>query len=95
MANITVRNIPDEILERIKALSSLQRRSLNSEILFILERGTYGELEERLRGRKYLSRSTQIEIWKKLVGTWDDTRSAKEIIEDIYSTRTVGRDVEL
>ena len=95
MASITVRNIPDEVLERIRALSTIERRSLNNEILVILERGTFSEYEEKLLKRKYLSKATQMEIWKGLVGTWADTRSAKEIIEDIYSNRTAGREVEL
>jgi plasmid stability protein len=95
MASITIRNIPDEVLERIRALSSIERRSLNNEILVILERGTYSEYEEKLLKKKYLSKSTQMEIWKQLAGTWSDSRPAKEIIEDIYSHRTAGREVEL
>ena len=95
MASITIRNIPDEVLERIRALSSIERRSLNNEILVILERGTYSEYEERLLKRKYLSKSTQLEIWKQLAGTWEDNRSAGEIIDDIYSNRTSGREVQL
>ncbi len=95
MASITIRNIPDAILARIKELSSIDRRSVNNEILVILERGTYDEYEEKLQKRKYLSKSTQLEIWKRLAGTWADSRSAKEIIEDIYEHRTMGRDVKL
>ncbi len=95
MASITVRNIPPEVLEKIKQLSSMERRSVNSEILVILERGTFSEYEEKMLKRKYLSKATQLEIWKKLAGTWEDKRSAKEIIEDIYSHRTTGRDVKL
>lgn len=95
MASITVRNIPNDLLKKIRELSSLERRSINNEILTILERGTYGEYEDKLKKRKYLSKETQIEIWKRLAGTWDDSRSAKEIIEDIYSHRTAGRDFVL
>ena len=95
MASFTVRNIPDDVLERIRALSSIERRSLNNEILVILERGTFSEYEEKLLKRKFLSKSTQMDMWKRLVGTWDDNRTAKEIIEDIYSHRTTGRDVDL
>jgi len=95
MASITVRNIPDDVLGKIKALSSIDRRSVNNEILVILERGTYDEYAEKLQKPKYLSKSTQLEIWRRLAGTWEDNRSAKEIIEDIYTHRTVGRDVKL
>src|SRR5271157_4612387 len=95
MASITIRNIPEEVLERIRALSAIERRSLNNEILVILERGAFSEYEEKLLKRKFLSKSTQMEMWKRLAGTWEDTRSAKEIIEDIYFNRTAGREVEL
>jgi plasmid stability protein len=95
MASITVRNIPDDVLERIRALSSIDRRSLNNEILVLLERSASSEFEEKLLKRKYLSKSTQLEMWKRLAGTWEDARSTREIIDDIYSTRTAGREVEL
>lgn len=95
MASITVRNIPDSILKRIKELSSMERRSVNNQILVILERGTDTEYQERLSRRRSLSKETQLELWKKLSGTWQDRRSAKEIVGDIYSHRTQGRDVSL
>ncbi len=95
MASITIRNIPDAVLKRIKELSSVERRSVNNEILVILERGTDSEYLDRMQRPKYLSKETQLEIWKKLAGTWEDECSAKEIIADIYSHRTSGRDVRL
>ena len=39
MKSITVRNIPDEILEAARTLSIKERRSLNNEILILLEKG--------------------------------------------------------
>ncbi len=95
MASITVRNIPDDVLKKLKALSSIDRRSLNNEILIILERGTFTEYDEKLSTHKALSKSTQLEIWKTISGKWSDERSTEEIISDIYSHRTSGRDVKL
>jgi len=95
MASLTVRNIPEDILERIRALSAAERRSLNNEILVILERGTNAEYEEKIQQHRHISKSTQLELWEQLVGTWKDSRTASEIIEDIYSLRSAGRDVEL
>ncbi len=95
MASITVRNIPQELLDKLKTRSSIERRSLNNEILVVLERGTYREYEERIHRQKYLSRSTQKELWESLLGSWEDSRSTEEIIKDIYSHRTTGRDVKL
>ena len=37
MASLTLRNIPNGILDRIRLLSEADRRSLNNEILIILE----------------------------------------------------------
>ena len=95
MANITIRNIPDGTLKRIKTLSSIEKRSPNSEILMILERGASNEFEEKLQTRTKISKETQIDIWKNLLGKWTDKRSTEEIIKDIYSHRTTGRDVKL
>lgn len=38
MANITVKNIPDELYEGLKERAARSRRSLNSEIIIRLER---------------------------------------------------------
>jgi hypothetical protein len=48
-----------------------------------------------MEGRRHVQKSTRKEIWKRLLGAWQDDRSTREIIDDIYSNRTVGRDVEL
>lgn len=37
MATITIKNIPDELHDALKKKASLQRRSLNSEIIACLE----------------------------------------------------------
>lgn len=95
MANITVRNIPDDLFEKIKALSSAERRSINNELLFIIERGTRSEYEDKLNEKRPVSKSTQLELWNKLIGTWEDSRSSEEVITDIYNHRTLGRKVKL
>ncbi len=37
MATITVKNIPDELYERLKSVAKINRRSLNSEIIVCIE----------------------------------------------------------
>lgn len=60
MANVTVKNLPDELYERIKARAGRHRRSINSEIIVCLEEAmgmikpSTEEVRERLealRGR--------------------------------------------
>lgn len=38
MASLTVKGIPDELLEQLRRRAADQRRSLNSEVLYRLER---------------------------------------------------------
>jgi plasmid stability protein len=96
MAHITVRNIPESILEQIKTLSQLERRSMNSEILVLLE--TALRVYRRAGGTEssyQISTDTQTEVWERLSGEWDDERSTEVIIDDIYSNRTAGRSIDL
>lgn len=37
MANLTIKNIPENLYQKIKKNAKLNRRSINSEILFCLE----------------------------------------------------------
>lgn len=93
MMNLTVRNIPDDVINKIKVLSEIDKRSLNNEILIILEKGLYNETKNRENLK--ITKDTQIKIWNKLSGNWEDKRNTDEIIKDIYSTRSLGREVEL
>jgi plasmid stability protein len=95
MANITVRNIPDDVFARIQRLSSIEKRSINSELLVIIERGMSMEMEDRLKSATGLPASIQISLWKDLSRRWKDVRSKEQVVEDIYSTRTTGREFKL
>jgi len=93
--NLTVRNIPEEIIKKIRTLSELEKRSLNNEILILLERGVQEEINTFFNFKNNITKGTQINIWKRLSKEWDDDRSAQEIIDDIYTNRTLGREIEL
>lgn len=95
MANITIRNIPDEVFAQIKELSAVERRSLNNELLVIIERGARAELDEVQRKPKPISRSVQVHLWRTLAGVWEDIRSTEAIVADIYDGRSLGREVDL
>ncbi|MFW5700729.1 MAG: Arc family DNA-binding protein [Cyclobacteriaceae bacterium] len=95
MANITIRNIPESIFKKIKTLSKIEKRSINSELLMIIENGL--KLKEVIENDKKIniSKETQIELWESFTGSWEDTRETETIIENIYKHRTEGRDVSL
>ena len=95
MKSITVRNIPDELLDRLRTLSVIEKRSLNNEILIVLEKGLAKESENTTNSNNHLSMETQIKIWQNLSGQWEDNRSTDEIIRDIIDSRSEGRSVDL
>jgi plasmid stability protein len=95
MANITVRNIPDDIFKTIKTMSVLEKRSVNNEILIILEKGISKEIEDIHSAKRKISKKAQVQLWHVLAGRWEDNRSTDEIIKDIYSKRSMGRKVIL
>lgn len=92
MANLTLRNIPDEMLAKLRTLSEIERRSLNNEILVILEKGLQAE-ESNLE--RHISSNTQLSLLTDICGKWEDSRSTKKVIEDVYSARSKGRKVNL
>lgn len=89
--NLTVRNIPKEVIEKLRQLAKSSRRSLNNEILVRLEES----VSEESTTDTEVERVNQIDVLRKVTGTWIDERETEEIITDIYSHRTLGRPVEL
>jgi len=93
MASLTIRNIPESLLERLRSLSETERRSLNSQIIVILEKSLREYTSDH--DKNVISAEAQVELWSKLAGEWDDSRSTDEIINNILSHRTTGREVNL
>lgn len=95
MKNLTIRNIPDEIMDKIKMFSIIDKRSINNQILILLEKSVNQELKDIEHLKKNLSLETQVSIWEDLCGKWEDNRSTEEIIQDILSKRSEGREIIL
>ena len=95
MTNITIRNIPDSVFEKLKILSEIERRSLNNELLIAIESGVK-ELEQNLsRHEIRVSQEIQGALWESLSGKWKDKKSKEKQIKEILDARTMGRDVSL
>ena len=96
MASLTVRDIPGDVLDKIRVLSERERRSLNKQVLVIVEDGlrTHTAALERSR-ESGPTPSLQVALWRDLAGKWEDERSTVEIVADIRRHRTLGREVRL
>lgn len=96
MANITVRNIPEDVFAKIKRLATLERRSINNEILIVLESALASEGKNIHKpDRETISKDLQLRIWEDLSGKWEDSRTTEEIKGDILENRTLGRNINL
>jgi plasmid stability protein len=97
MPALTVRNIPDATMDGLHRRAKRARRSLNGEILLIFEDAVEGRDSSvsRKQERKSTSALDRKSRLKALAGSWKDSRSADEIIADIVSARTMGREISL
>ena len=95
MPTKTLRNVPEDMARKIKLLSERQRRSENQQFLVLLEEALQIEEKKMAESPVPISIETQVKLWRSLSGKWKDGKDAQKIIEDIYSSRTLGRDVDL
>ncbi len=95
MANITIRDIPPSVLDKIRTLAVVERRSLNSELLVVIEKGTSWVESELPKIAPIVSIETQCDLWTEMCGKWQDQKTTEETIQDIQTHRTMGRDITL
>lgn len=74
MATLTIKNIPDELYERLKASAEANRRSINSEVIMIIEQALFAQpvdVEATLERARILRESLALYV------TEDEINAAK------------------
>lgn len=89
MSSITLKDVPEELLVRLRNAAARERRSLNQEALVLIE----GALTALETAEERAHR--QVTAWRSLAGGWESDTSFEEEIAAIYAARTPGRDVTL
>jgi hypothetical protein len=80
MANLQIKGIEDNLYSEIKSLAAAENRSVSQQILFLVK--------EHLARRKCLSHTkTPAQVLLDLSGSWENERSADNIISDIKAAR--------
>jgi len=90
MSALTVKSIPADLLLRLRERAARDRRSLNGEVIVLLEQALAAEpptLDDKVRA--------QVEAWASLAGQWRSDRPAADEIDDLYAARSNGREVSL
>ena len=76
MPSITVKNIPDQVYETLKRTATLNHRSINSEIICLIEKAT---MSKRFHPEHYLSKAKRSrQGTRKFLLTSDILQVAKE-----------------
>ena len=94
MPSLTLKHIPKPLMERLRARASRDQRSLNREAIWLLEQilDTQSDPASEVR----LEREAQLAAWQTLAGRWQGSDAEVDnLIDDIYQSRTQGRDVVL
>lgn len=94
MASITVKNIPEYLLDRVRKLAAKDHRSLNKEFLHLIELALRGErVSSADRVREQVK--AQTDAWTALAGRWQSDLDKVAETEAIYAARSTGRPVDL
>ena len=89
MSSITLKDVPEELLARLRAVAARERRSLNQEAMVLLEGGLAARETAEERARR------QVECWRALAGAWVSDQSFEEEVSDLLGARSPSRNVDL
>lgn len=70
MASITLKNVPDELLDALREAAQRDRRTMTQEILYLLETALCG-LPKAVEAP---DAKAQVAAWRKLAGKWESGR---------------------
>ncbi|MFZ5476837.1 MAG: FitA-like ribbon-helix-helix domain-containing protein [Myxococcota bacterium] len=89
MSSITLKDVPADLLARLRTAAARERRSLNQEALVLIEGGLAARETAEERAHR------QVEAWRTLAGSWVSDRTFEDEAADLYAARTDGRNVKL
>jgi hypothetical protein len=89
MSSLTLKDVPEPLLVRLRAVAARERRSLNQQAIIMLE-ASLSEMtsaEQRAYDR--------VQAWRALAGGWTSDRPFEAEVDELMSVRSPGRPVDL
>lgn len=80
MANLQIKGIDDALYTQIKELAACENRSVSQQILYLVRRYIANK-------RQFQKTKMPAQALLDLSGSWEDSRSAVEIVSDIKNAR--------
>jgi len=93
MAALTLKNLPDELLRELRAAAEHDRRSLNQQVIHLLDTAL-----RAVPGRTAARRAevdAQVAAWRQLAGRWQSDEDRATEARRIAARRSAGRKVAL
>jgi plasmid stability protein len=88
MAALTLKNLPDDLLHELRAAADHDRRSLNQQVIHLLDRA--------LRAAPPSAEvQAQVAAWRRLAGRWQSDEDRATEAKRIAGRRSAGRKVAL
>ena len=78
MAMLQVRDMDDRLYDRLRFAAKIENRSISQQVITILQ-NYFTSIPVKTKNAT--------EEFLKLAGSWEDSRTTDEIIDDIYSSR--------
>lgn len=89
MSSITLKDVPEELLVRLRNAAARERRSLNQEAIVLIEGGLTALETAEERAQR------QVAAWRSLAGCWASDQGFDDEVAALYAARSTGRDVTL
>ena len=80
MANLQIKGIDDALYAKIKELAVSENRSISQQILFLVTRYIANK-------KQFQKTKSPAQVLLELSGSWEDSRSAREIVSKIKISR--------
>jgi len=84
MSNLQIKGIDERLYEQIKHLAAEENRSVSQQVLFLIR----NHLAQKSRPR---AAQTASQVLLDLAGSWEDRRTAEEIVSDLKAARRSSR----
>lgn len=91
MPALTLREIPPELMERLRVVARRERRSVVQEALHLIE----GGVAAREAALAMPEAQVQASRWRALAGRWQSAESFADEVAGLEAARSAGRSVDL
>jgi plasmid stability protein len=91
MPSITIKDIPEDLVDRLRRRAAHDKRSMNKEVVYLLDLALSGEMTSAGAAAMARSIEAQLQAWRQLAGRWESDLETADEIEQIYAARTQGR----